>query len=227
MQIELRHNPSFTVARLHLAPGEPVQIESGAMMAHSVGFTITANTQGGVMAGLARSLLAGESFFQSTFTAPPQGGWIDITSLLPGDIIPIDLYPNRPFFVTRGCWLANSYGTQLSTDWGGWSNLFGGEGGFGVQASGQGQVVLSVYGALDVVDLAPGQVVTIDCGHVVAYDLAIQFRLRQAAQGRVWETIKSGEGFVFDFAGPGRVYLQSRNPAAFEGYIRSLVPHSS
>ena len=88
-------------------------------------------------------------------------------------------------------------------------------------------VVLSVYGALDVIDLQPGEQVVIDSGHVVAYDLGMRFQLRQAASAQLWKTIKSGEGFVFDFYGPGRGFLQSRNPAAFEAYIRSLAPSNS
>ena len=91
-------------------------------------------------------------------------------------------------------------------------NMFGGEGGFGLQVSGQGTVVLAVYGALDVIDLQPNEPVTIDTGHVVAYDLQMRFQMT------------SGEGFVFDFLGPGRVFLQSRNPSALAAYIRSLVP---
>ena len=63
------------------------------------------------------------------------------------------------------------------------ASLFGGEGGFGLQAHGQGQVVLSVYGAIDVVDLQPGEKVVIDTGHVVAYDLGMQFRMRRAVEG--------------------------------------------
>ena len=61
MQINLRHNPSFAVARMFLAPGEPVQVESGAMMAHSPGVQISSKAAGGVMQGLKRSVLAGEA----------------------------------------------------------------------------------------------------------------------------------------------------------------------
>lgn len=227
MQTELRHNPAFAVARLFLAPGEPVRVESGAMMAHSPGMLIQAQAPGGFMAGLKRAMLSGQSFFQTTFTAPPNGGWVDVTNVLPGDIMSIEIAPNRPYFVTRGCWIASSWGVETSTEWGGWANAFGSEGGFGLHVYGQGQVITSVYGALDVVDLAPGEQVVIDSGHVVAYDLGIQFRLRRAAQGNTWESMKSGEGFVFDFAGPGRVYLQSRNPAAFAAFIRSQVPQNN
>ena len=102
--------------------------------------------------------------------------------------------------------------------------LFGGEGGFGYRASGQGQAICSVYGAVDYFDLEQGEVVTIDTGHVVAYDLQIQFRMRRAVEGRSIQSMKSGEGWVFDFVGPGRVLLQSRNPEAFAQWAASLAP---
>lgn len=224
MQVQLRHNPSFAMARLHLAPGEPVRVESGAMAMHSPGMQLSSQASGGVMQGIKRSLLAGESFFVSTYTAPANGGWVDIAGVLPGDMIVLDIQPNRPFYVARGNWMANSYGTEIDTKWGGRASLFGGEGGFGLQASGQGQVVLSVFGAIDVVDLQPGEQVVIDTGHVVAYDLGIQFRMRRAVEGRTIQSMKSGEGFVFDFAGPGRIYTQTRNPQAFAMWAASMVP---
>ncbi len=227
MQTQIRHNPSFAVARLLLAPNEPVRIESGAMMAHSPTVQLSSNTGGGVMAGLKRSLLSGESFSVTTATAGPQGGFIDVASVLPGDVISLDLSPERPFYVTRGCWLANSAGTEVTPKWGGRANLFGGEGGFGLQASGQGQVILSVYGALDIMELRQGEQVTIDTGHVVAYDLGMSFQLRRAVQGKTFQSLKSGEGFVFDFTGPGRLYLQSRNPDAFQAWVRALAPSES
>ena len=45
---------------------------------------------------------------------------------------------------------------------GGMANLFGGEGGFGFRASGQGEALCSIYGAVDYIDLQPQEVVTID-----------------------------------------------------------------
>ncbi|MGJ6980741.1 TIGR00266 family protein [Aestuariimicrobium soli] len=227
MQTQIRHQPSFAVARLHLAPGEPVRIESGSMMMHSAGLQISADTGGGLMAGLKRSVLSGESFFVTTATAGPQGGWVDVSAVLPGDLIALDLTPDRPYFVTRGCWLANSHGTEVTPKWGGMANLFGGEGGFGLHAAGHGQVVLSVYGALDVVDLQPGDTVVVDTGHVVAYDLGVRFELRRAVRGRTLQSMKSGEGFVFEFTGPGRLFLQSRNPDAFQGWVRQNAPSES
>jgi uncharacterized protein (TIGR00266 family) len=145
MQVNLRHNPSFTIARLLLAPNEPVRVESGAMAMHSPGMKLESRSSGGVMQGIKRSVLAGESFFTTTYTAPQQGGWVDVAGVLPGDIMPIDIQPDRPYYLSRGNWLANSYGTEIETKWGGRANLFGGEGGFGLHCHGQGTAVVSVF----------------------------------------------------------------------------------
>lgn len=223
MQVHLRHNPSFTVARCLLAPSEPVRVEAGAMIAHSAGIQLESKAQGGVMAGLKRSVLGGGSFFVTTYTAPPQGGWVDVAGVLPGDTVSIDVTPDRPFFLRRGSWIANSSDVQVDTQWGGLANMFGGEGGFGFRASGYGQAIVSIYGAVDFLDLQPNEQVTIDTGHVVAYSLDVRFQLRRAAQG-MFQSMKSGEGFVFDFWGPGRVLLQSRNPDAFAEWAGQVSP---
>ena len=214
MQVELRHSPSFTVARCMLAGGEPVRVEGGAMIAHSA--ASSSRQVAGRHHGRAETQRARRRFvLRHHLHRSPQGGWVDLAGVLPGDTVPIDVSPDQPFFLRRGSWIANSHGVEIDTQWGGMANLFGGEGGFGFRASGQGQALVSIYGAVDIIDLEDGDSVTIDTGHVVAYALDIRFQMRRAAQGRSLQSMKSGEGWVFDFWGPGRVLLQSRNPEAF------------
>ncbi|MBV8958414.1 MAG: AIM24 family protein, partial [Actinobacteria bacterium] len=96
MRIDVRHNPSFAVARVALDPGEELRAESGAMMATSAGVDVKASTQGGVMKGLKRSLLGGESLFITTYTAPASGGWVDVADHLPGDIVVTSVSADKP-----------------------------------------------------------------------------------------------------------------------------------
>ncbi|MBE9374074.1 TIGR00266 family protein [Saccharopolyspora sp. HNM0983] len=220
MQVRTRHTPSFGVARLMLSPGEPVQVESGAMLATSYGVAVDARAQGGFFKSLARSALGGESFFVSTYTAPQQGGWVDAAPNLPGDLHVVELDGRTGWCVTKGCWLASSASVQIETKWGGFQNMFGGEGGFLTHAAGQGTLVVSCYGALDVLTLQPGEYVTVDSGHVVAYADSAQCRLRQMNQGAV-QSMKSGEGLVFDFAGPGQVLTQTRNPRGLVSWLQA------
>lgn len=224
MQVNVRHQPAFAVARLVLAPGEPAQVQSGAMSATSYGMGVQAQAQGGIMKSLGRAALGGESFFVTTYTAPQNGGWVDVAPELPGDIHVIEATGRHGWCVTRGSWLAGSHGLRTETKWGGFGNLFGGEGGFLTHVSGQGQLVVACYGALEVVALQPGELVTIDSGHVVAYADTVQMQTRKMATG-IMQTLKSGEGLVFDFCGPGHVLTQTRNPTALSSWVRAQVPN--
>jgi uncharacterized protein (TIGR00266 family) len=226
MNVDGRHAPAFAAARITLAPGEAVRAESGAMMASSYGVGVQSDTQGGLMKGFKRSLLGGESLFVTTFTAPATGGWADVAHQLAGDIAVRSIAPDQPMAITRGCWLASAASVELDTRWGGSQNLFGGEGGFVVHATGQGPVLLASYGAIDTIELQHGESITVDSGHVVAFSPTLGSRLRKVTSGFV-QMLKSGEGLVFDFTGPGWVMTQTRNPSALEAWIRSIVPTQS
>jgi uncharacterized protein (TIGR00266 family) len=226
MQVELRHQPSFSVARLHLAAGEQAQAESGAMAMHSFGVTVDAQMQGGLKGAFKRGVMGGESLFVTTFTGHPQAAtWVDVAANLPGDIWVGDVAPGRALVVTRGSWLANSVGVALDTKWGGAKTFRGGEGAFVLHATGQGPIVLAAYGAMDVHELQEGQGFTVDSGHVVAYDDTITLQVRKAASG-LMSSMKSGEGLVIDFQGPGRVVTQSRNPNGLISWLQSVLPGS-
>jgi uncharacterized protein (TIGR00266 family) len=226
MQVSTRQGPSFGVARLSLAPSETVRVEAGAMMAMSPGVQIQAKAEGGVLKSLKRAALGGESFFITTYTAPQQGGFVDVAARLPGDLLSYDLVPGRPLTISKGSWLASASTVQLDTKWGGMKNMFGSEGGFVVHASGEGPVVIACYGALETWDLAPGQGITVDSGHMVAYEDTVTVGLRTATGGLV-QTFKSGEGLVFDFTGPGRVMTQTRNPNELLGWISAALGTSN
>ena len=223
MQVQTRQGPAYGVARLTLAPGEPVRVESGAMMAMSSGVVLQSKAEGGVMKSFKRAALGGESFFVSTYTAPSAGGFVDIAARLPGDVTTHDVSPGHALFVQKGSWLGNEVNVTIDAKWGGFKNLFGGEGGFIIRCEGQGTVVFACYGALEVWTLQAEQSITIDTGHMVAYEDTVQMQMRKASGGGLVQSFKSGEGFVFDFTGPGRVWTQTRNPTELMGWIQSFV----
>lgn len=221
MDVTIRHAPSFAVARLALGAREAVNAESGAMMATSAGIEIESSMRGGLKGAFRRGVLGGESLFVSTYTAPEGGGWVDVAARLPGDVlvVPIDGAVN----IGRGGYLAAEEGVDIDAKWGGLRNLAGGEGGFLVRATGRGRVVIAAYGAIDVVGLGAGEAFVLDSGHMVAYEDGLEVRLRRVAKG-LMQTVKTGEGFVFEFTGPGRVWTQSRNPSEFVGWLTAELP---
>lgn len=221
MQIDIRHSPSFAVARLGLGPGEAVKAESGAMLAMSDGVRIEAGMQGGLMRSLRRGVLGGESFFMTTFTAPEGGGWVDVAPNLPGDVAVLDVTPDMPLIVDRGSYLASEAGIEVDSKWKGFKSLFGGEGGFMVHAAGVGKMLVSSYGAVDRTEIAAGERLIIDTGHMVAFPDSIEWKMRRAADGKTITSLKSGELFVFEFTGPGTVLTQTRS---FQGLVAMLRP---
>ncbi|NBO56849.1 MAG: TIGR00266 family protein [Actinobacteria bacterium] len=225
MQIEIRNAPAFGIARLTLEPNETVRAEAGAMMATSDGVVLEAKAEGGVLKSLKRAALGGESFFLTTYKAPSQGGFVDVAPRLAGDVIVLDT-PAEGLVVQRGSWLASALTVNIDTKWGGFKNFFGSEGGFIMHASGSGPIVIACYGALETWNLAPGEKITVDTGHMVAYDASVQMSLRKATGGIV-QMVKTGEGLVFDFTGPGRVLVQSRNPNEFLGWIQAALGSSN
>ena len=71
--------------------------------------------------------------------------------------------------------------------------------------------MLACCGAVDLVVLGPGELITVEAGHLVAYQEAVQCRLRaRSASGD--QSVRTGEGLVLDFVGPGQVLTQSHSP---------------
>ncbi len=221
MEINVRHNPGFAVARMQMGSGEECRAESGAMMAMSGGVEIESKAEGGFMKSLKRSVLSGESFFMTTYRAPDGGGFVDCAARLPGDITVFDA--SEGIVLTKGAYLCSALAVEIDSSWGGFKNMWGGEGGFLVRVTGQGQVAAACYGALDVVDLAAGEQMVLDSGHLVGYTDGVTFITRKVSKGLV-QTLKSGEGLVMDFQGPGRIYCQTRNPGEFVAWMTEVLP---
>ncbi len=224
MDVDIRHSPSFALARLNLAGGEAVRVESGAMSAHSAAVELEAKLEGGLMKSLKRSVMGGESLFMSKYTAPSQGGWVEVAPKLPGDVFTVEV--SGSYILTRGSFLAATEGLELDTKWGGFSKLVGGEGGFLIHMTGTGTLVGSCYGALDRHTLAAGELMTVDSGHLVSYTEGISVSARKAAKGGIVQSLKSGEDMVFDITGPGEVTTQSRNPNEFISWLIPKLPFS-
>lgn len=219
MDVQLRHQPSFSVARCTLGADEPMRAESGAMMAMSPTVQIEAKAEGGMFKSLKRAALGGESFFVTTLTAGGSGGWVDLAANLPGDLSVIQLADGQPWLLSKGSFLGAAPSVQLDTKLQGMKMFAGGEGAFLMEAAGQGPMVVSAYGAIDRFHLEAGHTVLVDSGHFVAAEMTVQYSLRRAADRGLIQSAKSGEGFVFEFTGPGEVLIQSRNPQGLISYL--------
>lgn len=217
MRYQIDYSPSFALGVISLEQGEQVQAEAGAMVSMSETVSMQSSMKGGLMSGLKRSFLAGESLFINTFTADAAGE-VTIAPALPGDIIALDI-SNQTLFVQSGSFLAATMGVTIDTKWGGGKTFFSREGLFLLKCTGQGTIFVSSYGAIRLVDLKPGEKYRVDTGHMVAFDESVTYDVGRAGGWKT--TLVGGEGLVCKLTGPGRFYLQTRSP---ESFLQWLVP---
>ena len=224
MDVDIRFSPSFAMAVISLPPGSEIKAEAGAMTSMSGGVEIQTQAQGGVLRGLKRSILGGESFFINTFRAPA-GGEVTVTPTLPGDIFHLPMNGSTPVMVQSGSWLASEPGIDVDTKWGGARTFFSGEGLFMLRCTGVGDMLVSSYGAIEQRNLGPGEVLRIDTGHIVAFAEGIGYQVSKVGGWK--STLLSGEGLVATFTGPGTLWMQTRSPADFLSWLIPQLPKES
>lgn len=218
---EVLHQPSFSLAVLHLQPEQSIQAESGAMVSMSANVELQSQMKGGVFGALKRAV-GGESAFVSTFTARGGPGEVTLAPGGPGDIAAVEM-AHQAFFVQSSSYLAGDVGLVIDTKWGGAKSFFGGEGLFVLQVQGTGVLLVSSFGAIHRKRLAPGERYVIDTGHLVAWEGTTAYTLRKAASG-FFRSMVSGEGIVAEFVGPGEILIQTRNLAAFAALMKPFFP---
>ena len=221
MDVEIRYSPSFAIGVITLPPGGEVKAEAGAMTSMTGGVEIETRAQGGVLAGLKRSVLGGESFFINTFRAP-SGGELMVAPTLPGDIVHLPVGNATAMMVQSGSWLASDPDVKVDTKWGGARTFFSGEGLFLLRCTGSGDMIVSSYGAIERRALHAGEVLKIDTGHIVAFEESLGYSVNKVGGWK--STLLSGEGLVATFTGPGVVWLQTRSPADLLGWLIPQLP---
>ncbi len=221
MDVEILYKPAYSLAVISLEPAEQVRVEGGSMVGMSSGLTLETKATGGLLKSLARSMLAGESFFQNTYLAPAGGGQITVAPALPGDLFVPDLSAES-LRVQSGSYVASEMDVETDTKWGGAKTFFASEGLIMLRATGTGKLVLSAYGAIHELNLAAGESYTVDTGHLVAFSDSLGFKVRRV--GGLKSTLFSGEGLVVDLTGPGRVLMQTRSTDAFLSWLIPNLP---
>lgn len=216
----MQFSPSFTVLIFHLVQGQSVVVEKGAMMyMHNSVEIQTAGRKGGLMKGLATSVLGGESFFVNTYTATSGPGELAVVGPTMGDIRPLNL-GHQGMILQSGAFLASEPLVELDTKWQGLKGFLSERDFVMLHAGGQGVVWVSSFGGIIERDLQPGEVLSVDTGHIVAFPDTMQFSVRRVGGWK--STILSGEGLVTDLHGPGKVLLQTRHLPAF---VQAMLPY--
>lgn len=215
------------MVQVNLRRGERVKAESDAMVAMSGTIDVTGGMERGLLGGLARRMLTGESFFFQRLEAVRGDGYALLGHPIPGGIIDVNLDGTYGMMVQKGGFLAAEESVQIDTAV---QNLaqgfFSKEGFFVLNVRGTGTVFLSSYGAVHAINLSAGEEVVVDNGHLVAWPDYMNYKIEKASNGWL-SSVMSGECLVCRFRGPGVVLIQTRNPSSFASWVRSMTPSSN
>jgi uncharacterized protein (TIGR00266 family) len=167
-------------------------------------------------------LLVGESLFMTVFQNQGQGKRrLAFGAPYPGKVIPIHLKEVGGELLTqKDAFLCAAKGVSIgiafTKRFG--AGLFGGEGFILERLQGDGLVFVHAGGTIHQRDLAPGEVIRVDTGCIVAFQPSVDYDIQFV--GKVKTALFGGEGLFYAvLRGPGRIWLQSLPLSRLAGRI--------
>ncbi|MGM9426015.1 TIGR00266 family protein [Hydrogenophaga sp. MI9] len=234
------HGDDMQFIEIELDPGEAAVGEAGSMMYMEDGIAMTTvfgdgsagSSAGGLfgkLLGAGKRLITGESLFTTVYTNQGNGKRkVAFAAPYTGKIIPFDLSQlggtlicQRDAFLcaAKGVSLGIAFQRKLGT------GFFGGEGFIMQKLEGDGLAFVHSGGTVLRRDLAPGEVLRVDTGCVVAYTTGVDFDIQFV--GGVKTALFGGEGLFFaTLRGPGTVWIQSLPFARLASRIFAAAPRT-
>ncbi|MGP0584881.1 TIGR00266 family protein [Paenibacillus timonensis] len=207
---------------VHLDQGESVIAEAGSFMMMDPDIRMETifgdgSNQGGgglmgKLMGAGKRLLTGEGLFMTVFTnAGYNRQAVTFASPYPGKIVPLDLQMlGGKIICQKDAFLCAAKGVSVGIEFqrklG--TGFFGGEGFIMQKIEGDGLAFVHSGGLVIERDLAPGEVLRLDTGCLVAMTSSVNYDI-EFVKG-VKTALFGGEGLFFaTLRGPGKVWVQS------------------
>ncbi len=221
---------------VELDPGEAAVAEAGGMMYMEEGIEMetifgdgSAQQRGflDALVGAGKRVLMGESLFMTVFHNRGVGKKrVAFGAPYPGKIVAVklsdvggELLAQKDSFLVaaKGVSIGIAFQRRLGV------GLFGGEGFIMERLQGDGYAFVHAGGTLLERTLAPGELLRIDTGCVVALQPSVDFDIQFV--GNIKSAIFGGEGLFFaTLRGPGRVWLQSLPLSRLANRIIAAAP---
>ncbi len=221
---------------IELDPQEAAVAEAGGMMYMEDGIALeTVFGDGsqqksgfmGALMGMGKRLLTGESLFMTIFLNQGSGKKkVAFAAPYPGKIIPLHLagmggqiicQKDSFLCAARGVSVGIAFQKKLGV------GLFGGEGFIMQKLEGDGYAFVHAGGTLMERALAPGELIRVDTGCLVALQPSVSYDIEYV--GKVKSALFGGEGLFFaTLRGPGKVWLQSLPLSRLANRIYAAMP---
>src|SRR3989449_3098475 len=223
---------------VELDPGEAAVAEAGGMFYMEDGISMETVFGDGsaqqrsfvdALMGAGKRLLIGESLFMTIFmnTAHDKKR-VSFAAPYPGKIVPISLSDGGGELITqKDSFLAAAKGVSIGIAFQKRIGVgfFGGEGFIMESLDGDGWAFVHAGGMLIERTLAPGEVLRVDTGCLVALQPSVNYDIEYV--GRIKSALFGGEGLFFaTLRGPGRIWLQSLPLSRLAGRITAASPQT-
>jgi len=232
------HGDDMQFVEIELDPMEAVVAEAGGMMFMEDGIQMETifgdgsqqNTGFlGSLLGAGKRLLTGESLFMTVFQNRGMGKKkAAFGAPYPGKIIPVhlsdvggELLAQKDAFLcaAKGVSVGIAFTKRLG------AGFFGGEGFILQRLQGDGLAFVHAGGTIYQRDLAPGELMRVDTGCIVAFQPSVDYDIQMV--GGVKSALFGGEGLFFaTLRGPGRIWLQSLPLSRLAGRIVAAAPQT-
>jgi uncharacterized protein (TIGR00266 family) len=224
---------------IELDPMEAAVAEAGSMMFMDPGIQMETifgdgsqqQSSGflGSLLGAGKRLLTGESLFMTVFQNRGAGKQrVAFGAPYPGKIIPVHLATiggaltaQKDSFLcaAKGVSIGIAFNKRIG------AGLFGGEGFIMQKLEGDGWAFVHAGGTILERQLAPGEVLRVDTGCIVAFQPSVDFDIQFV--GGIKTALFGGEGLFFaTLRGPGHVWLQSLPFSRLADRIYSAAPRA-
>jgi uncharacterized protein (TIGR00266 family) len=181
----------------------------------------------GALVGAGKRLLTGESLFMTVFyNKAAEKKRVAFGAPYPGKIVAVhlseiggELITQKDSFLAaaKGVSIGIAFQRRLGV------GLFGGEGFIMQRLQGDGWVFVHAGGVMSHRMLAPGEVIRVDTGCIVAFQPSVSYDIQFV--GRIKSALFGGEGLFFaTLRGPGLVWLQSLPLSRLAGRIMAAAP---
>jgi uncharacterized protein (TIGR00266 family) len=222
MRYEIKYQPSYSMLEIELEKGEQITGEAGSLTYMSPNIDVQTRTrERSLLGSLKTSILGGQSLFVTDFKAHGESGKLALVAAPLGDILKLDITPQQGYIIQKSAYLASTPSIDLDVRWEGFSRGLFGQGLFMIRTTGNGDLFINCFGALDKHVLEPGEQLVVDNYHLVAFSSTCEYDVRKFGSWK--DTLFSGEGLVTYIEGPGEVYIQTKNLREFVDWIWQLI----
>ena len=222
MKYEVKYKPSYSMLVVNLEQGEKITAESGAMTYMDPNIEVhTRKREKSLLGSIGLTIFGRQSFWVNDYIASQAPGEAAFVAAPVGDIEMLEVKPNQGYVIQKAAYVASTENVDLDVQWEGFTKGLFGQGLFMIRVKGNGTLFINTFGAIDKHNLRPGQTLTVDNFHLVAFSDTCSYKVTKF--GGLKETLLGGEGLVTQITGPGDVYIQTKNLKEFVDWLWTLI----